>query len=48
MRERAALIGAKLSITSTPGNGCTIILSMHLANEQRLQVDGDRGSKAFQ
>ena len=48
MRERAALIGAKLSITSSPGNGCTIILSMPLANEQRLRVDGDARSKALQ
>jgi len=48
MRERAALIGAKLSITSTPGNGCTIILSMHLVNEQKLQVNSDRGSQALQ
>ena len=48
MRERAALTGAKLSITSSPGNGCTIILSMPLANEQGLRVDDDARSKALQ
>ncbi len=46
IRERAALIGAKLSITSSPGNGCTIILSLPLINEQKLRVIGDAGSKA--
>lgn len=28
MRERAALIGAQLSIISSPGKGCTIVLSL--------------------
>jgi signal transduction histidine kinase len=48
IRERAALIGAKLSITSSPGNGCTIILSLPLVNQQKLQVIADAGSKALQ
>jgi signal transduction histidine kinase len=28
MRERASLIGAELSISSSPGNGCSVILSL--------------------
>jgi signal transduction histidine kinase len=39
MRERAALIGATLEITSSPGNGCLVQLSLpivapHLSNKQ--------------
>jgi signal transduction histidine kinase len=34
MRERAILIGANLYIASTPGEGCTIELSLPLASEQ--------------
>ena len=33
MRERAALIGAQLSIHSSPGKGCTIVLSLPLAGK---------------
>ncbi len=33
MRERATLIGANLSITATPGQGCTIILSLPLTKK---------------
>jgi len=31
MRERAMLIDASLSITSQPGKGCTVVLSLPLA-----------------
>ncbi len=35
MRERAMLVGASLSITSHPGKGCTVILSLPLARDRR-------------
>lgn len=33
MRERAALMGATLSINSSPGDGCTVVLSLPIAQE---------------
>lgn len=33
MRERAALIGATLSISSSPGNGCSVVLSLPAAQD---------------
>ncbi len=34
MRERAMLIGASLSISSLPGTGCTVLLSLPLLKEE--------------
>jgi signal transduction histidine kinase len=39
MRERATLIGANLSITATPGKGCTIILSLPLTKKDAQDVE---------
>ena len=37
MRERAALIGATLSISSSPGNGCSVVLSLPAAQDSFIR-----------
>jgi signal transduction histidine kinase len=39
MRERAMLIDAKLSITSRPGKGCSVVLSLPLKQERRTFLE---------
>jgi signal transduction histidine kinase len=39
MRERAMLIDASLSITSRPGQGCTVVLSLPLVQGRRTFLE---------
>jgi len=46
MRERAALIGATLSITSSPGEGCSVVLSLPLGQEA-LNLESAHEARSF-
>jgi nitrate/nitrite-specific signal transduction histidine kinase len=35
MRERAMLVGATLMITSSPGEGCSVVLSLPLPESEK-------------